>query len=642
MFKRSLASLLFIVLASANVAWAQAPAPAPALTAADLQSFFAGLVPYALQRGDMAGGVVVVVHDGHIVFAHGYGYANVKKRTPVDPARTLFRVGSVSKLFTWTSVMQLVQAHKIDLNADVNDYLDFRIPEKYGPITMHDLMTHTPGFSDVIRDLFVPDAKDLFPLREYLAQNIPPEIYPPGKIVAYSNYGAALAGYIVQRVSGEPFATYVQQHILTPLHMTDSTFVQPLPARMQPNMASGYSTATSGTTIPFELVEAAPAGAFTSTGDDMAQFMMAQLGNGTLGNAHILSQATARLMHSRAYTLAVGLLNGFDLGFYQENRNGQTIIGHAGDTDAFHSDLHLILSADTGLFMSFNSAGKAGASEEVRTAIFRAFLDRYYPYTAPREATVANPKPDAARVAGYYISSRRPVGLALFATLGQAKVTALPKGTITVSALTDYSGTPKVWREVGPLDYREVGGQTHLRFATDSHGNIEYFATDDFIPVMLFMRMNGLEAGGTLNTLATLAILVFALAIVIWLGGWILRAIYRVSMEMTVEAARWRLAARWGAVAFLVMIYLWIHTLQTGSANAAALFNLDSALNVLYAIGVLAALGGIAMVGSALRRLFCGPGGIPSRIGEIILGLAGLYGLWAIFAFGLASFNYHY
>src|SRR5574337_2207460 len=187
----------------------------PALDAQDLGTFFDGLVPYMLERNDIAGGVVAVVKDGKLIFAQGYGYADVAKRTPVVADKTLFRIGSVSKLFVWTAVMQQVAAGKIDLDADVNQYLDFKIPAKYGkPVTMRDLMTHTAGFAEVIKDLGVPTTKDLYPLKRYLAEHIPPRIFPPGEVVAYSDYGATLAGYIVQRVSGQPFDQYVEDHML--------------------------------------------------------------------------------------------------------------------------------------------------------------------------------------------------------------------------------------------------------------------------------------------------------------------------------------------------------------------------------------------------------------------------------------------
>src|SRR3546814_1365384 len=105
-------------------------------------------MPYALAAGDIAGAVVVVVKDGQVLLQKGYGYADLEKHTPFDPVETLFRPGSISTLFTWSAVMQLVEQGKLDLAADVNQYLDFEIPAYEGtPATMHQLMTHTADFA---------------------------------------------------------------------------------------------------------------------------------------------------------------------------------------------------------------------------------------------------------------------------------------------------------------------------------------------------------------------------------------------------------------------------------------------------------------------------------------------------------------
>src|SRR5947199_115037 len=175
---------------------------AHALTKEDVEAWLDGFTPYALQRGDVAGAVVVVVKDGQVLLAKGYGYADVVARKPVDPERTLFRAGSVSKLFTWTAVMQLVEQGKLDLDADINTYLDFKIPSRNGkPVTLRNLMTHTPGFDETIRALILNDTHYLKPLGEALRRWVPPRVTAAGSTPAYSNYGAALAGYIVEHVS---------------------------------------------------------------------------------------------------------------------------------------------------------------------------------------------------------------------------------------------------------------------------------------------------------------------------------------------------------------------------------------------------------------------------------------------------------
>jgi len=616
------------------------PEPTHTLTAQDAETFYDGLIPYALARGNMAGGVFVVVKDGQILFAKGYGYSDVAKRSPVIPDQTMFRPGSVSKTFTWTAVMQLVQAGKIDLDRDVNDYLDFKIPPKFGkPITMRNLMTHTAGFEDGFDKSFVKKADQLIPLRDYMMNYMPARIEPPGKVVAYSNYGASLAGYIVQRLSGESFADYIADHIYKPLGMTHSTMLQPLPANLAPFMAKGYVQASDEKPVPFEFVETAPAGAMSASGTDMAHFMIAQLENGTYNGASILNPATIALMHSPQSFMAPGV-NGFDLGFYQESRNGLRIIGHAGDTEAFHSDLHLLLDKHVGVFMSFNSLGKDGAAENVRVALFRAFLDRYFPYAPPEEKTVANPKPDAARVAGWYKASRKiDSSLRILFAIGQTEVTARPDGTIEIAALKDLGGTPRRWREVGPLDYREVGGQTHTKFVTDANGNVSYWISDDFLPVLIFQRVHGLEQLSLLKIMAGGALAALLLTIAIWVGGWIARRHYKTALEMSPQAARLRLVSRLGVVLVLAMLGGWIGLFAALSASGG---DLTTLLGVIYVLGVLAALGALAIVAEAVSRILRGPGGWLVRSGELLLGLSALYTIWAICVFGLANFNFTY
>jgi CubicO group peptidase (beta-lactamase class C family) len=612
-----------------------------ALTARDLGAFLDGLVPYAIRRANIAGASVAVVSGGKLLFAKGYGFANVRTRAPVAANRTLFRAGSISKLFTWTAVMQLVQAGKINLDQNIDAYLGFRVPPKFGrPITMRDLMTHTPGFEDTISQMMPGSAAGLMPLREYLTRHMPARIFPPGKITAYSNFGATLAGYIVQRISGEPFDEYIERHIFQPLGMNHSTFEQPPPPALMAEVSQGYATA-SGKPKGFEYVEVSPAGALSTTATDMARFMIAQLGDGSDGGAPILDPQTLALMHSPQSRMAPGM-NGFDLGFYQENRNGLAIIGHGGDTNWFHSDLHLLLGKQTGFFIALNSAGTGGAADGVRVAIFRAFLDRYFPYRPPAERTVprAQARADAARVAGWYTPSRRIVSaLRMLSAFTETPVTALSDGRIEIGMLTHLSGTPLLWREVGPLDYRRVGGQSHLKFVTDPSGRIRYWIADDFPPVFVLQRVHGLKKLSDLKAMLSVFCGVLILTLAIWLGGWIVRRRVGRVLELSRMQRQLRLASRFGALVLLAMIGGWISVVGLLLHNDWAL---NGPMIGAYVISVLGIVGALAIVAEAALRVWRGPGGWLARGGEALLGLCGLYGLWLIFAFGLANFSLRY
>ena len=323
---------------------------------AELAAFLDGIMLANLRDKHVAGATVAVVKDGQLFYAKGYGYSDVDKRSQVDPERTLFRIGSTSKLFTWTAVMQLVEQGKLDLDTDVNRYIDFKIPATYAqPITLRHIMTHTPGFEEDGRDLITKDSSTLVPLGTWLATHIPGRVRPPGTFASYSNYATALAGYVVQRVSGVPFDDYIERNILVPLGMTHTTTRQPLPAMLRADMSDGYNW-EGGHYAPekYEYVLPAPAGSMAASATDMAKFMIAHLQKGELNGKRILAESTATRMHARAFAHDARL-PGYALGFYEKSSHDLRIIGHGGDTQYFHTDLALMPSEKLGVFVSYNT-----------------------------------------------------------------------------------------------------------------------------------------------------------------------------------------------------------------------------------------------------------------------------------------------
>jgi CubicO group peptidase (beta-lactamase class C family) len=508
----------------------------PQLTKEDIAAFLDGVVPIQLQRDDMAGAVVVIVKDGQVLFAKGYGFADEKTRKPVSVEDTLFRPGSISKTFTWTAVMQLYEQGKIDLDRDVNDYLDFKMPARFGkPVTMRHLMTHTAGWEESVKELFVANASDLYPLDQYLKKRLPKQIYPPGTTPAYSNYGAALAGYIVSRVSGMPFEEYVDKNIYQPLGMTHATFRQPLPDNLKPLMSEGYDQA-SNPAKGFEFVEAYPAGSMSVSAADMAKFMIAHLQNGEYNGARILKPETAQLMHSRLFGL-VPQLNGMAYGFYEETRNGHRIIGHGGDTQWFHSDMHLVPDQNLGFFVSYNSEGKGAGSP--RTILWESFLDRYFPFTPPEAQPVASAAADAKAVAGTYWSSRRveTTIVSVISVLGEAKLYVNSDGTISLNLAKDFAGNPRKFLEIGPMLFREEHGQTQLAFIRDYAGQ-QIIVTD--VPIHVWQPVPRWK-----NRKLNLAILLsslamFGLTVVFWPINAMLRRHYGERLSLSMEYRRIR------------------------------------------------------------------------------------------------------
>ncbi|MFL6210050.1 MAG: serine hydrolase domain-containing protein [Pyrinomonadaceae bacterium] len=608
------------------------------LTAQDLETFLDGIVPLQLERDDIAGATVAVVKDGKLLFAKGYGYADYEKRKPVSADETLFRPGSVSKLFTWTAVMQLAEQGQLDLDRDVNAYLDFKIPEAFGqPITLKNILSHTAGFDEQVKDIF--NAGAAHPdLGQYLKTHIPARVYPPGTTPSYSNYGAALAGYIVERVSGRPFNDYVAENILKPLGMTHSTFAQPLPAELSPHMSNGYELASDGP-HPFEVVGPFPAGSLSSTAADMARFMLAHLQDGQLGGARILKPETALLMHSQLFTLDAAA-NGMCYGFYEESRNGQRIIGHGGDTAYFHSDLHLLPDKGVGFFVSHNSLGRGNPLP--RTTIWEMFLDRYFPYTLPNAPTLGSAKEDAGKVSGSYILSRRSEEsfLKSASLLSEANVAPSADGMIVVAQMTGANGKPKRWREIAPMTFLEENGQEKLIFKPDASGHMQMILT---YPFFIYQRVGLWENGRALLFVVAISLLVMLLTLLLWPVAFFVRRHYGRKLELTTAERRLRLAGRIVFALNLVFVLAMTALVLYGLTHLEVFSDQWNARRYLIQlIGLLGAVGTLAVLYNAIRSWRSRQKRIWGKLQATLFVLACLGYLWFAFVGHLLRFASNY
>ena len=531
------------------------PDAVPELTRADLEAWLDGYLPYALDNGDIAGAVVVVVKDGQVLLQKGYGYSDIEKRTPVDPAETLFRPGSVSKLFTWTAVMQLVEQGKLDLDADVNKYLDFKIPSPDGkPMTLRQIMTHTTGLEEQIRALIASNKEEIIPLEMALKRWVPERIHAPGATPAYSNYATALAGYIVQRVSGESFDAYIARHIFQPLGMAHSSFSQPLQPALLAKMSKGYDKASDGKAKDYEFISLAPAGSLASTGADMGRFMIAHLQDGAYGEARILKAETAQMMHSTGQA-SVGPLSRMMLGFYETTINGHRAIAHGGDTTLFHSDLQLFLDDGIGIYISMNSNGRDGATGVIRGALVRGFADRYLPGPKGRAPALdaAQAKLHAQQMVGHYESSRRPESnlLSMVNMLGQIKVVANEDGTLSVPLAMGANGVPKKWREISPYLWQDVAGSDRLA-ADVVDGKVTRFTMEPYAPIMVFERLSTWRSLSLPLLAASLTVLL--LTVLAWPVSALVRRHYGVRYALSGADARAHRLARFTALAVLLSI----------------------------------------------------------------------------------------
>jgi len=374
------------------------------LTTANIASIIDPVMLNWCKKHKGPGAVVVVVKRDGPVFARGYGYADIQLKKPFTADSTVVRPGSISKLFTGIAVMQLVESGKVDLDSDVNKYLDFSIPTPPGgvPVTLRRLLRHCAGFEEHFKGTFTR-ARAPNPLGPWLARSLPYRLFPRGDVQAYSNYGVALAGYIVERVSGEPYAAYVRRHILEPLGMNHSTFEQPLPENLSPLMAKGYHKSDAPPLEFFDTVNETPAGGLSATGTDMGRFMRALLNGGELDGARILSTRRLEEMMAPCEATPAGYLG---LVFFGTKIGGLDAIGHDGGMLAFMSNLQLFRQQGVGVFVSLDGIGDVKGTKEFPDPVHET-VEHILALKAEDLPTTSAPSACEPRLAGIYFPSRR-------------------------------------------------------------------------------------------------------------------------------------------------------------------------------------------------------------------------------------------
>lgn len=606
----------------------------------ELEAFMDGTVNAELKAHHIPGATVAVVKNGQIIFAKGYGYADISKRKAVVANQTLFRIGSVSKLFIWTAVMQLAEQNKLDLDADVDIYLkDFQIPANYPePITLKDLMTHTSGFEDLATGgrLFVGNETDIVPMGEYLKDKMPARVRPPGEVTAYSNYGSAMAAYIVEQVSGMPFDKYVEKKILLPLSMNNSSFQQPLSPRLAANMSNGYLYSNNAFMAqPFENLQVWPAGSMSTTSEDIAKFMIAHLQNGRYGNSRILNEATAQQMHSQLFTNDPKV-SGWTYGFWEMRLNNQSMIGHGGDTILFHTLLELLPEQNLGIFVSFNEQ----ASEPAGGELLQIFMDHYYPVPSqPLPKPIPGFENNSNKLAGSYRSTRSAyTNFERVSSLFQeVQVNPGRNGTLT----TSRPGLgQEQWVEAAPLVFRPTGNMSSpmlffdgLVFGEDKQGNINHlFYVNN--PTTAYEKVAWYDNTSFNYPLLGACILLF-LSTLIWPIGFIFNC-HPAKSEKLGRAARW-LA---GAACMMDLLFMAGLVALSAVASMSIIYGIPSSLSALLSIAIVAAVLSLSSTALAVLAWKNGYWNIAGRVHYSLVVLALLAFIWWLNNWNLLGFRF--
>ena len=529
-------ALFCLACSPVHAAFDLIPPGADPANSTDFELFFDTAVPAGLTEYNIPGATVSAVQDGELIFAKGYGYEDLANKTPVDADSTLFHIGSITKLFTWTCVMQLVEEGKIDLDADVNTYLtDFSIPDSYPgqPITMRNLMTHSAGFEDASGRITVEDVADLYPFRIYCRDNIPARVYPPGTITSYSNYGTTLAAVIIEDVSGVSYAQYLKEHILTPLNLTNTQISYIFPPESAGNLSSGYHyTGVKNVAVPDDVYVIGPAGIISSTAPDMAVFLGAHMQNGTIHGAEILSEETAALMHAPAFSNDPRV-SGMCLGFYETSLNDERIILHGGDTDTFHSLLVIIPEKKSGFFVSYNSPG----GNTARNDLLMAYVDRFYP--TPKTETFApdaDPELPVEKYAGTYQSTRHNYRSFEF-FLEPPRQMEVEAGENNSIFLLKEGAAPQEYIAIAPGVFKEVTDTPsfngNMVFREDENGDVTFLCLEN-IPVLAFERVPWYATGAFTEGVVSVAIMFF-LSVLLWPVLAVARRVYGKEDDLMAE-----------------------------------------------------------------------------------------------------------
>lgn len=526
-------------------------------------AYLEALIEARLQDRGIAGATMVLVKDGKIAAIKGFGYANYEDRIKVDPERTLFRIGSISKTFIWTALMQLESQGKLQLTDEVAEYLpklEFNTREGDRPITILDLMNHTAGFEDKVIGLFSQEASSVRPLEELLNQPPPRRVRVAGEHSSYSNYGAALAARIVEVVSGRLWNDYVDSMILKPAGMRNTTFRQPVSDRMIKSLSTGYFTeADQLKPQPFEYVPMAAVGGASSTAADMARYMIMHLQNGMIDSVQVLSRSAARKMQKPSHRHHPRV-NPMRHGFMDFSQNGMTVFGHGGDTFWFHSIMALFPEENMGLFLSFNTADTVQDPSKI---LYFSVLSDFIDFMFPDDPLTPIRVPDSLlnKYAGQYEMNRYSHSSLTKIIKLAGVLEVVPKDGIIS---TSMAGSEAHWSRVGEDVFQNVDDGQLIVFKVID-GKAEHLYMQLF-PIFAFDRLSAIDSPGFHLLLFIACLVLMLLTLIFWPFAYFVRRGYRENRPQKLP-----LAAKYVAWINCLVYFIFLTLLGAGMANPFAI-----------------------------------------------------------------------
>jgi CubicO group peptidase (beta-lactamase class C family) len=431
---------------------------------------------------NIAGCGIIVVKDTSILFSKGYGFSDAENRIPVYPDRTLFRTASVCKVVTGTSLMKLKEESLIDFNADINSYLNkFEIPRKFGkPITISNLLTHTPGFDDGYIGKSVHSKEESETLGEFLKEYLPARVMPPGEIYTYSNIGIALSAFVLEEITGVDFEEWSREKIFLPLEMNSSSFT--LQSFQKDNLSKGYVIMEGMRhEFQFDHLKDYPAGQMLTTLNEFGNFMIMQLNEGRFKGRQILSPESIREMQSTQFTHHPKLHGSIGYTFGIGEAFGMKLLGHDGGYAGIETRMWLFPEIKLGLYIAVNTSGSGMLNE-----IAGPFMDRFFPYSELEPAVnyPLNDLPsfdkDVDRFTGKYRFTRysrnsiTKIGVLLGFIGDEMPVWAKNEGMLM---MYDHNGDERRMIQIEPLLFQSIDDDYYMAFREDESGAITHVFT---------------------------------------------------------------------------------------------------------------------------------------------------------------------
>lgn len=598
-----------------------------------MEAFLDGVIQTRMKEDNQAGAVLSIVHNGETIIQKGYGFTDVESGIETDPEQHLFRIGSITKLFTWIALMQQVEQGNLSLDTDVNEYLEaFKIPETYEqPVTLRSLMSHTPGFEDILLHLFVREDKEMGSTEDILKEQFPRRVRPPLQTAAYSNHGTALAQYIIELASGMPIEEYAEKCIFTPMGMYSTTLKQPLPETLQARLSKAYTWQDGRfAEKPFEVIPLSGMGAASITAADMALFMKALLNNTCLDN-YCLIDSTSYAQMKEPVVIHSTHTNPALMGFMDMSRRNVTAYGHGGNTFLFHSTMALLPEYNMGFFVSFNSEGGSFCPEQV----FHAFLDEFFPDTRPLSETIELDESYMQGFCGTYKVNRHSYSdfFKLLALTNTSSI-SLEEGKLRMDQM---NGKTTWWLPVDSLAFREESSNDMIAFKRPPGEKAQELYPGNY-GIMAFERLH-FPWTPSLH-LSILIITLFSMVYILLVWPWVyfVRRRYEAISRKTAAIPFGIKLSAW-IPAFLLLLFI-LFTAQGSSAGQELIFEIPGSLKLALFFPIAAVPFILFMTWQCIRLWQLQNVRILSKLFYTIATLAFLATIWQLHFWNLLGWRY--